>query len=160
SRLAEKELKEHTYAGKAVIENSLYGSANKAGIPSSVVAEIIRIYSQNTDFQRDIQPGDKIEVLYDVMETEEGVFARTDKVLYANLTINGRDVPVYRYETADGVVDYFSPDGRSVRKALMRTPIDGARVSSGYGMRFHPVLGYTKMHKGIDFAAARGTPIY
>jgi murein DD-endopeptidase MepM/ murein hydrolase activator NlpD len=160
SRLEEKELKERTYAGKAVIENSLYGSANKAGIPSSVVAEIIRIYSQNTDFQRDIQPGDKIQVLYDVMETEEGVFARTDKVLYANLTVNGIDIPVYRYEMADGRVDYFTPDGKSIRKALMKTPIDGARVSSGFGMRRHPVLGYSKMHKGVDFAAPRGTPIY
>ncbi|MGQ0526824.1 MAG: M23 family metallopeptidase [Alphaproteobacteria bacterium] len=160
SRLEEKELKERTYASKAVIENSLYGSANKAGIPSSVVGEIIRIYSQNTDFQRDIQPGDKIEVLYDVLETEDGIFARTDKVLYANLTVNGRTVPVYRYETADGRVDYFQPDGRSIRKALMKTPIDGARVSSGFGMRKHPVLGYSKMHKGVDFAASRGTPIY
>lgn len=159
-RLHEKSLNEQTFAGKAVIENSLYGSAAKAGIPSSVIAEVIRVYSLNTDFQRDIKPGDKLEVLYKGFETENGDFARAGDVIYANLVVNGKSMPVYRYDAPGGSSDYFQPDGRSIRKTLMKTPIDGARISSTYGMRFHPVLGYSKMHKGIDFAAPIGTPIY
>jgi murein DD-endopeptidase MepM/ murein hydrolase activator NlpD len=160
SEMSEKKLVKHTYAGKAEIETSLYGSAARAGIPSAVVAEAIRIYSWNIDFQRDIQPGDKIEVMYEAEETEDGEYARYGNLLYANLTVGGKDVPIYRFEMADGRIDYFQPDGFSIRKTLMKTPIDGARLSSGFGMRRHPVLGYNKMHKGVDFAAATGTPIY
>lgn len=158
--VSEKELVKNTYAGKAKIETSLYGSAARAGIPSQVIAEMIRIYSWNIDFQRDIQPGDKIEVMYEAEETEDGEYAKFGNVLYANLTVGGREVPIYRYETADGRADYFQPDGLSIRNTLMKTPIDGARISSGFGMRRHPVLGYSKMHKGMDFAAPTGTPIY
>lgn len=158
--MSEKKLVKNTYAGKAKIETSLYGSAARAGIPSQVIAEMIRIYSWNIDFQRDIQPGDKIEVMYEAEETEDGEYAKFGNVLYANLTVGGREVPIYRYQTADGRVDYFQPDGLSIRNTLMKTPIDGARISSGFGMRRHPVLGYSKMHKGMDFAAPTGTPIY
>ncbi len=160
SDLMEKDLVRRSYVGQAKIETSLYGSAARAGIPSQVIAEVIRIYSWNIDFQRDIQPGDRIEVLYEADETEDGGYARYGNVLYANLTVAGRDVPIYRYEMADGRIDYFEPDGISIRKTLMKTPIDGARISSGFGMRRHPVLGYNKMHKGMDFAASTGTPIY
>jgi murein DD-endopeptidase MepM/ murein hydrolase activator NlpD len=160
TELSEKKLVKNTYAGRAEIETSLYGSAARAGIPSQVIAEMIRIYSWNIDFQRDIQPGDKIEVMYEAEETEDGEYAKFGNVLYANLTVGGKDVPIYRFETTDGRVDYFQPSGMSIRNTLMKTPIDGARISSGFGMRHHPVLGYNKMHKGIDFAAATGTPIY
>lgn len=158
--MKEKELVKHTYGGRATIETSLYGSAARAGIPSQITAEMIRIYSWNIDFQRDIQPGDKIEVLYEAEETEDGEYARYGNVIYANLTVGGKDVPIYRFESKDGRADYFQPDGFSIRNTLMKTPIDGARISSGFGMRRHPVLGYTKMHKGMDFAAPTGTPIY
>lgn len=160
SSLEEKELLKRSYAYSTEIETSLYGSAARAGIPAQIIAEMIRIYSWNVDFQRDIRRGDKIEVLYETMETEDGDFARYGDVLYANLGVSGKDVPIYRYEMKDGRVDYFQPDGFSVRKTLMKTPVDGARLSSGFGMRKHPVLGYNKMHKGLDFAAATGTPIY
>ena len=160
AELHEKEIVRRSYARTAEIETSLYGSAAKAGIPQRVIAEVIRTYSWDIDFQRDIRQGDKIEILYDTYETEDGEFAKNGDVLYANLTINGKHVPIYRYEMADGRVDYFQPDGHSIRKALMKTPIDGARLSSGFGMRKHPVLGYNKMHKGADFAAPTGTPIY
>lgn len=160
SEIEEKELVKRTYAYNTEIETSLYGSAARAGIPPQVIAEMIRIYSWNVDFQRDTRRGDKIEVLYEAMETEDGSFARYGDVLYANLSVSGKDVPIYRYEMKDGRVDYFEPDGYSIRKTLMKTPVDGARLSSGYGMRRHPVLGYNKMHKGIDFAAPTGTPIY
>lgn len=139
---------------------SLYGSAAKMGIPQSVVAQAIKIYSQNIDFQRDIRQGDKLEVMYDSYETEDGYVAKTGDVIYAKLTLNGREIPLYRYKDSSGRLDYYSPEGRSIRRTLMKTPIDGARMSSGYGMRRHPVLGYTKMHKGVDFAAPIGTPIF
>ncbi len=160
AEIEEKELVSRTHAKSVKIENSLYGSAARANIPHSVIAEVIRIYSWNIDFQRDIQPGDKIEVLYDSSETEDGDYSKLGNVLYANLTVGGRQLPIYRYETDEGRIDYFGPDGTSTRKTLMRTPIDGARISSGFGMRKHPVLGYSKMHKGMDFAASVGTPIY
>ncbi len=160
SALDEKEVKKVVTAQKAVIKNSLYGSAAKAGIPKTVVSEAIKIYSQNVDFQRDIAPGDKLEVMYETHQTDEGYVAKTGDVLYAKLTLGGREIPLYRFETADGAVDFFGPDGKSTKKTLMKTPVDGARMSSGFGFRRHPVLGYGKMHKGIDFAAPTGTPIY
>ena len=160
SAMEEKEVKDVVLAQKATIKNSLYGSAAKAGIPKAVVSDAIKIYSQNVDFQRDVQSGDTLEVMYETRQTDDGYVASTGNVLYAQLTLSGRKIPLYRYETADGSVDYYGRDGQSTKKTLMKTPIDGARMSSGYGMRRHPVLGYGKMHKGIDFAAPTGTPIY
>ena len=98
--------------------------------------------------------------MYETYETEDGDFARYGDVLYASLMVGGKTIPVYRYKSDDGVVDYYRENGTSLKRILMQTPIDGARMSSGYGMRHHPVLGYNKMHKGVDFAAPRGTPIY
>lgn len=160
AEIEEKELVPRVHARKARIQNSLYGSAARASIPSSVVAEVIRVYSWNIDFQRDIQPGDSLEVLYETLETEDGDYARQGNILYASLSVGGKTIPIYRYEMEKGRADYFAPDGSSIRKTLMKTPIDGARISSGFGMRKHPVLGYSKMHKGMDFAAPTGTPIY
>lgn len=160
SDLEEKEVKEVVQAQKAIIKNSLYGSAAKAGIPKSVVSQAIKIYSQNIDFQRDVHEGDALEIMYQTEQTDDGYVAKTGDVLFARLTLSGRQIPLYRYETADGSVDYYGPDGESTKKTLMKTPVDGARMSSGFGMRRHPVLGYSKMHKGVDFAAPTGTPIY
>lgn len=160
SAMQEKEVKKVVRAEKATIKSSVYGSAAKAGIPKSIVSEAIKIYSQNVDFQRDVHAGDSLEVMYETHQTDEGYVAKTGNVIYAQLTLGGRKIPLYRYETADGSVDYYGPDGQSTKKTLMKTPIDGARMSSGFGVRRHPVLGYTKMHKGIDFAAPTGTPIY
>lgn len=156
----EKSMQKHLYAQEATVENSLFGSAAKAGIPVAVISEAIRVYSWNTDFQRDIHEGDKIQVLYEQYETEEGVKVKTGNLIYAKLVMGDTEVPIYRYEQKDGSVDFFQPNGRSIKKTLMKTPIDGARISSGFGFRLHPILGYNKMHKGIDFAAATGTPIY
>lgn len=158
--LIEKEVVLKVKASKAVINSSLYASAARAGIPASVIAEMIRVYSYEVDFQRDIRQGDTIEILYETYETEEGDFARYGHVLYANLKVHGEIIPIYRFEDKDGDVDYFHEDGTNLKQILMKTPVDGARMSSGYGMRRHPILGYNKMHKGMDFAASRGTPIY
>lgn len=160
SAVEKKEVILKNQVAKASIQNSLYGSAAKAGVPASVVANMIRIYSYEVDFQRDIRTGDKIEVFYQTYETEEGDFAKYGDILFANLIVGGKSKPVYRFKKEDGRYDYFTEDGMSIKQFLMRTPIDGARMSSGFGMRHHPVLGYNKMHKGVDFAASRGTPIY
>ena len=158
--MVEKEVRRVVQAQKAVIRNSLYGSAARAGIPKSVVSDTIKVFSQNVDFQRDVKSGDTLEVMYEMDETEDGYVAKMGDVLFAQLTVGGRKMPLYRYKMADGTVDYFGPDGQSTKKTLMKTPIDGARMSSGFGMRRHPILGYSKMHKGVDFAAPTGTPIY
>jgi len=160
SELIEKEVTKVVRARKAEVENSLYGSAAKADIPDNIVANAIKIYSWNTDFQRDIRTKDKLEVMYESYETEDGHVVKNGDILYANLEVGGRETKLYRYEMKDGRVDYFMPDGISVKRTLMKTPVDGARMSSGFGMRRHPVLGYNKMHKGVDFAARTGTPIY
>lgn len=156
----EREVHKQHYVRDAEIEVSVFGSAAKAGIPQAVVSEAIRIYSWHVDFQRDIRQGDRLQVMYEQYETEDGIKVKTGNVVYAKLTVAGVDIPIYRYEMGDGRVDYFLESGKSIRKTLMKTPIDGARMSSGYGMRRHPIQGYNKMHKGIDFAAPTGTPIY
>jgi murein DD-endopeptidase MepM/ murein hydrolase activator NlpD len=160
SNIDEKSVERVVHAKKATIENSLFGSAEKAGIPRGIVAEAMRIYSWNVDFQRDIRKGDTLEVMYETFETGDGFVAKNGDVLYANLSVRGQEIPLYRFEMSDGRVDFFQPNGRSMKRTLMKTPIDGARLSSGYGLRKHPVLGYKKMHKGVDFAAPTGTPIY
>ena len=160
SELMERPVEKVSHAKNANIEVSLFGSAGKAGIPKGVVADVIRVYSWDVDFQRDIRQGDALEVLYDSYETEDGYVAKNGDMRYAKLVVGGIEKPIYRFKMSDGRVDYFSPDGTSIKKTLMKTPIDGARMSSGFGMRKHPVLGYNKMHKGVDFAAGRGTPIY
>jgi murein DD-endopeptidase MepM/ murein hydrolase activator NlpD len=158
--LREKAVEKVTHAKTAEVINSVFGSAAKAGIPKGVVADFIRTYSWSTDFQRDIRSGDKIEVFYDSYETADGYVAKSGDIHYAKLTVGGVERPIYRFKMDDGRVDYFGPDGISIKRTLMKTPIDGARMSSGFGYRKHPVLGYKKAHKGVDFAAPRGTPIY
>ncbi|MCW9035620.1 MAG: M23 family metallopeptidase [Rhodospirillales bacterium] len=146
--------------GAGAIDSSLYLAAMDADVPQSVIVELIRAYSWDVDFQRDIQKNDAFEVMYERFYTEEGKLARTGDILFASLTLRGDRKPIYQHKTKNGLIDFFDDKGQSAKKALMRTPINGARLSSGYGKRRHPILGYTKMHKGVDFAAPRGTPIY
>ncbi|HKO07892.1 MAG TPA: peptidoglycan DD-metalloendopeptidase family protein [Alphaproteobacteria bacterium] len=144
---------------EGVIRSSLYEDAVAAGIPAPLLAELIHAFSYDVDFQREIQPGDRFELAYEQFTNGGGQVAKTGNIVYAALTLSGQVLKIYRFEARKGFVDYFNAKGESVRKALLRTPIDGARISSGYGMRLHPILGYTTMHKGVDFAAATGTPI-
>jgi murein DD-endopeptidase MepM/ murein hydrolase activator NlpD len=154
-----RELEKHDDFAAAEIQSTLYEAALDAGMPIDVLVALVRVFSFDVDFQRDVQPGDSFEVMYDTYEDELGNRVRNGDIQYAAMTLSGKKVSFYRYTPPSGITDYFAPDGRSVRKTLMRTPIDGARLSSGFGKRKHPILGFTKMHKGVDFAARTGTPI-
>ncbi|MCR9070747.1 MAG: M23 family metallopeptidase [Alphaproteobacteria bacterium] len=154
-----RELERHDDFAAAEIQSTLYEAALDAGMPIDVLVSLVRVFSFDVDFQRDVQAGDRFEVLFDTYEDELGNRVRNGDIQYASMTLSGKTVAFYRYTPSSGITDYFGPDGRSVRKTLMRTPIDGARLSSGFGKRKHPILGYTKMHKGVDFAARTGTPI-
>ncbi|MPZ08774.1 MAG: peptidoglycan DD-metalloendopeptidase family protein [Kiloniellaceae bacterium] len=142
------------------IESNLSVAATDRKVPNVVLAEAIRAFSYDVDFQREIQKGDAFEFLYEIYVDEEGALVRTGELLFAAMTLSGSRTELYYYERADGSADFYTPQGASVRRSLMRTPIDGARLSSGFGMRKHPILGYSKMHQGTDFAAPSGTPIY
>jgi hypothetical protein len=142
-----------------VVRSSLYGAGLNAGIPAGVLVEMIRAFSYDVDFQREMHPGDGFEVVFERFTNEEGVLARHGAVIYAALTLQGRQRRIYRHQTADGAWDYYTERGESVRKALLRTPINGARLTSRFGNRHHPILGYTAFHRGVDFGAGAGTPI-
>jgi murein DD-endopeptidase MepM/ murein hydrolase activator NlpD len=142
------------------IQSSLFEAGQSDGVPIEVMTEVIHAFSYDVDFQREIQPGDSYEVLYERFDDADGHFAKTGDILYAALTLKGHTLALYRYTTPDGHTDWFNPKGDSVRKALLRTPVDGAKITSGFGMRMHPILGYSLMHKGVDFGAPTGTPIY
>ena len=156
----DRPLEQEQHLGQGTIDTSLYQAAVDAGVPDRILIEMIRAYSFDVDFQRDIQAGDSFELVYETFVDEDGQLARSGDILYAELILSGEPLRFYYFTPSSGFDDYFNAEGQSVRKTLMRTPIDGARISSGYGMRHHPVLGYSKMHKGVDFAAPTGTPIY
>ena len=147
-------------AASGEIRSSLYEAGDRAGVPHAIMASLMHVYAHDIDFQRDIQPGDRFEVLYDQPMTPQGKAVGEGTIVYASLHINDKDHPVYRVTFNDNTSDYFDETGHSVRRALLRTPVAAAHITSGFGMRMHPLLGYSKMHKGIDFGAPIGTPIF
>ncbi len=142
------------------ISYSLYEDGLKAGLPLAILADAIRLYSFDLDFQRDIKKDTKFEVLYEILVNAKRKNIEYGNIKYINLIIENKDLEYYIFKTDDGFYDYFNKEGKNVKKSLLKTPIDGAKLSSNFGMRKHPISGYNKLHKGVDFAAPIGTPIY
>ncbi len=140
------------------IENNLYSAAVEAGIEPNIIIEFARIYGFEIDFQRDLRKGDTFEIYYERFEDSKGRVRDTGKIIYASMNVNNRDISLYGYEEKDEI-GYYDISGKSIVKSLMKTPINGARLSSAFGMRKHPILGFNRLHAGTDFAAPSGTPI-
>ena len=143
---------------KSVINDNLYNSAIQSGIEPNIIIEFARIFGFEVDFQRDIRKGDWFEVLYEKFEDDNERTRDTGKIIYASMFVNGEEINLYNFKDKNND-DFFNIKGQSITKSLMKTPINGARLSSSFGMRKHPILGYNKMHRGTDFAAPSGTPI-
>ena len=143
---------------KSVIKNNLYSSAIKSKIEPNIIVEFARVFGFEVDFQRDIREGDWFELLYEKFEDDNERVRDTGKIIYASMFVNGEEINLYNFKDKNNN-DFFDIKGQSITKSLMKTPINGARLSSSFGMRKHPILGYNKMHRGTDFAAPSGTPI-
>ena len=149
--------KEIVYKENSILQ-SLYKSATDQKIPVSIILDFARVYGFQVDFQRDIRKKDKFQIMYEVFIDEKKKIVESGNILFANLVLNGEDNSLYYFDE-QGSVGHYDRNGKSIQKALMKTPINGARLSSPFGMRKHPIDGYNKMHKGTDFAAPKGTPI-
>ena len=141
-----------------IILQSLYKAASEENIPANTIVEFARIYGFQIDFQRDIRKKDKFQIMYEIFINEKNEIVETGEILFANLKLSGQDNSLYYFDN-DGNQGHYDKNGKSVKKALMKTPINGARLSSPFGMRKHPIDGFNKMHRGTDFAAPMGTPI-
>jgi len=144
---------------KNKIKSSLYSAAIESGVEPNIIVEFARIFGFEVDFQRDMRKGDWFEILYEKFEDDNGVVQDTGKIIYASMFVNGAEINLYNFKDGSGDIGFYDIKGKSIVKSLMKTPINGARLSSSYGMRKHPILGYNKMHRGTDFAALSGTPI-
>ena len=143
---------------KSKIKNNLYTSATSVGIEPNIIVEFARIFGFEVDFQRDIRKGDWFEIYYERFEDDNNKVRDTGKIIYASMYVNGEEINLYNFKFENDE-EYYDIKGKSITKSLMKTPINGARLSSSFGMRKHPILGYNKMHRGTDFAAPSGTPI-
>ena len=143
---------------KNVIKDNLYNAAIKSKIEPNIIIEFARIFGFEVDFQRDIRKGDWFEIYYEKFEDDNGEVKDTGKIIYASMYVNGNEINLYNFNYKNDE-EYYDIKGKSITKSLMKTPINGARLSSSFGMRKHPILGYNKMHRGTDFAAPSGTPI-
>ena len=156
-KIITKLYKKISYAENVILKN-LYSSAIELNINPDTIIEFARIFGFEIDFQRDIRKNDYFKIVYDKYFDENGEFIKSGSILYAHMSVNARELTLYKFGD-DKNYGYFDINGKSVEKALMKTPINGARLSSSFGMRKHPILGFNKMHRGTDFAAAMGTPI-
>lgn len=158
-KIIKKNLEKKNFLAKGVITNSLYNSASKAGVDPEIIIEFARIFGFEIDFQRDIRENDEYKIFYERYEDDEGEVHNNGNILFAYMKNSGKEISLYRYTDKNKVTGYYTSDGKSIERALMKTPINGARLSSTFGFRRHPILGYNKLHQGTDFAAPTGTPI-
>jgi murein DD-endopeptidase MepM/ murein hydrolase activator NlpD len=159
SKIIEKTLTKTIAFQEGIIKSSLYNAALKLGIKPNTIVEFARLYGFQIDFQRDIWKNDSFQIIYEEFKNEDGSVVEVGNIIYANLNTQNTDLQLYKFEYEKNKIDYFDKNGKSIRKTLMKTPINGARLSSSFGKRKHPILGFTKMHTGTDFAAPKGTPI-
>ena len=159
TRRVTKILTKKNHLVETTIDRGIYRTAKQSGIENSIVAQFARLYGFEVDFQRDLKKNDKIKIFYERYLDDDGVSQRTGNIIYSEITNGERNIILYRYENPNGSIAYFTPEGKSIEKSLMRTPINGAKLSSRYGFRIHPILGYNQMHQGTDFAAPIGTPV-
>ena len=143
---------------KNTIKNNLYNAAVESGVEPNIIVEFARVFGFEVDFQRDIRKGDWFEILYEKFEDDNNKVRDTGKIIYASMYVNKEEINLYNFKY-NNEEEYYDIKGKSITKSLMKTPINGARLSSSFGMRKHPILGYNKMHRGTDFAAPSGTPI-
>jgi murein DD-endopeptidase MepM/ murein hydrolase activator NlpD len=154
-RAMEEAVSDETTVADGEIDGSLYESAQRLGATPTLIAQVAKLFAHKLDFQRDIQPGDDFRLIFDRKVAESGRTVETGELEYAEI----HGVKFFRFARDDGQVEYFDEKGRNVRGFLLRTPVDGARITSTFGRRKHPILGYTRAHQGVDFGAGRGTPI-
>ena len=155
----EKVLYKKTSLSEGIIKSSLFRAAQKDNIEPEVIIEFARVFGFEIDFQRDIRKNDIFQIVYEKYVDDDGEVQKSGDIIYAYMNNKGREISLYRFVDRKGIVGYYQTNGKSIEKALMKTPINGARLSSTFGMRKHPILGYNKMHRGTDFAAPKGTPI-
>ena len=153
------EFRYETLSVAAEITNSLYVDATGLGAPDKVVAQFANIYEYSVDFQRDIQPGDKFEMFFEVARDHKGEIIKAGDLLYTSFSPRGKVSTYYLFKDSKGRENFYDEKGKTAKRKLRATPINGARLSSSFGKRRHPILGYRKMHSGVDFAAPRGTPV-
>tara|TARA_B100001057_G_scaffold10999_1_gene10420 strand:+ start:245 stop:1537 length:1293 start_codon:yes stop_codon:yes gene_type:complete len=151
-------LKKEIFYKENLILDSLYKSATKRKVPPNIIIEFARVYGFQVDFQRDIRKKDSFQIMYEVFVDDNKKIIESGNILFANLKLSGENLPLYYFDKK-GSEGHYDKNGKSIKKALMKTPINGARLSSPFGMRKHPIDGFNKMHKGTDFAAPMGTPI-
>ena len=159
SKKVTKNLTKRLVYKETIITDSLYNSAVNINIKPNIIVEFARLYGFQIDFQRDIWKDDSFQIIYEEFVNENDKIVDTGEIIFANLNLQNNNFQLYKFEYDKDKIDYFDENGKSVKKTLMKTPINGARLSSSYGKRKHPILGYTKMHTGTDFAAPTGTPI-
>ena len=158
SREIIKNLKKEVLFKEGKITESLYKSATKSDIKPGIIIEFARIYGFEVDFQRDIRKNDSYQIVYEIFQDDQNKVYETGNIIFANLILRGQENRLYYFDKKK-YEGHYDLSGKSIQKALMKTPINGARLSSSFGMRKHPILGYNKMHKGTDFAAPKGTPV-